>query len=327
MAGDDPIMTEQAFDGLTYELPPIRPPSEAHSLLVRVMRGCPWNYCTFCSVYKSLPRKDMLRSVAEVKSDIDALQASAEAARRLGYKAEPRTAFLADSNAIIIRTDDLVEIITYLRQAFPSVERITSYARAKTVLTKSADDLKRLREAGLSRLHMGLESGDDEVLKRVRKGATAQEMIEAGRKAKAAGFELSLYIMPGLGGKTRSAENARGTSAVLNSIDPHFVRVRPLHIDPNSPLYDEVVAGQFDAMSMWDMLAELRRTVAGLDITGNICFDHMMNAPIFRQDWEGYKLPETKEYLLTLMDDALAKAAKYRLGKRHAWFEGLPDTV
>jgi radical SAM superfamily enzyme YgiQ (UPF0313 family) len=189
---------------LTYELPPIRPPSEARSLLLRVMRGCPWNYCTFCYAYKHLPRKDMLRSVDEVKRDIDAMRAAANEALTLEYGIEPRTAFLADSNAIIIKTDDLLEIVDYLRRSFPALQRVTSYARAKTILAKDPSDLTRLREAGLDRLHIGLESGDDEVLTRVKKGATSQEMIDAGLKAKETGFEVSMYIMPGLGGRVLS---------------------------------------------------------------------------------------------------------------------------
>jgi len=164
-----------------YELPPIRPPSEAYSLLVRVMRGCPWNYCTFCAVYKGYPRKDIIRSVAEVKDDIDELRIAVDGMHRRGYEGEPRTAFLADSNAIVIKTEDLIEIVRYLYQVFPSLERLTSYARAKTVLNKKAGELRQLREAGLTRLHVGLESGDDEVLRRVKKGATAREMIEAGK--------------------------------------------------------------------------------------------------------------------------------------------------
>jgi radical SAM superfamily enzyme YgiQ (UPF0313 family) len=325
MAGKDETMNKADSAALTYELPPIRPPSEARSLLVRVMRGCPWNYCTFCSVYKHLSRKNMLRSAAEVKGDIDALRAEADAMRELGFRVEPRTAFLADSNAIIVKTDDLVEIILYLREAFPSLERITSYGRAKTVLAKGLDELTRLREAGLGRLHMGLESGDDGTLARVKKGATAQEMIEGGQKAKAAGFELSLYIMPGLGGRARSAEHARGTSAALNAVDPHFVRVRPLHIIPGTPLHDEYLAGEFDAMSMGETLAELRRTVAGLELSGNICFDHIMNAPIFRQDWEGYKLSEAKEHLLALMDETLESAGRAGSGESPGWLREFPD--
>jgi radical SAM superfamily enzyme YgiQ (UPF0313 family) len=325
MTGKDQTMNRTDSAAMTYELPPIRPPSEAHSLLIRVMRGCPWNYCTFCPVYKDLSRKNMLRSAAEVKGDIDAMRAEVDAIRELGFPVAPRTAFLADSNAIIVKTDDLVEIILYLREAFPSLERITSYGRAKTVLAKGLDDLTRLREAGLTRLHMGLESGDDETLARVKKGATAQDLIESGRMAKAAGFELSLYIMPGLGGRARSAEHARGTSAVLNAVDPHYVRVRPLHVIPGTPLYDEFLAGEFDAMSMGETLAELRSTVAGLEISGNICFDHMMNAPIFRQDWEGYKLPEAKEHLLALIDDTLESARGIRSGESPRWLREFPD--
>ena len=299
---------------LTYELPPIRPPSEARSLLIRVMRGCPWNYCTFCAVYKDLPRKGMLRSVDEVKGDIAALRAAADGIRAQGRPVEPRTAFLADSNAVITKTGDLMEIIRYLREAFPSVERITSYARAKTVLKKQPAELRELRDAGLGRLHMGLESGDDEVLSRVRKGATAAEMVEAGRKTMAAGFELSEYVMPGLGGRERTLEHARNTAAALNATNPNFVRVRPLMVTPGTPLHDEFVAGRFLPMTVFEMLEELRRLVEALAITGSICFDHFMNAPIFRQDWEGYKLPEEKEHLLSLMDDALTSMKQRRIG-------------
>lgn len=274
------------------------------------MRGCPWNYCTFCSVYKDLPRKIMRRSTDEVKGDIDALRASADELRAQGYRVEPKTAFLADSNAVIIKTEDLIDIIAHLRAAFPSLERVTSYARAKTLLAKEIDELRALRDAGLDRLHVGLESGDDGVLAAVKKGATAQEMTDGGRKAKEAGFELSLYIMPGLGGRARSADHIRGTVDVLNAVDPDFIRVRPLQVVPGTPLFDEMVAGAFEPLSLVEMLEELRHIVAGLETTGNICFDHFMNAPIFDQSWEGYKLPRSKEHLLTIMDEALASAAR-----------------
>src|SRR4030042_6774317 len=126
---------------MPYELPPMGPPREASSLLLRVMRGCPRNYCTFCFAYKELSRKDCLRPVEDVLQDIDELRYSVDHWKGLGYDSEPRTAFMADSNAIIIRTDDLVRIVTYLRRAFPSLQRVTSYGRAKSVLTKKRDDL------------------------------------------------------------------------------------------------------------------------------------------------------------------------------------------
>jgi len=318
-------MTKPSQRTLTYELPPIRPPSEARSLLVRVMRGCPWNYCTFCAVYKDLPRKGMLRTVGEVKGDIDALRAGADEMRSLGRTVEPRTAFLADSNAIIVKVDDLVEIILHLRESFPSIERITSYARAKTVLKKDAADLRRLREAGLSRLHMGLESGDDEVLAHVKKGATSQEMIDAGRKAMAAGFELSEYVMPGLGGWEKTEQHAENTAAVLNATNPDYLRIRPLMVTPDTPLYEEYRRGEFFPMDPIEMLDELRRIVQALEICGNICFDHFINAPIFRQDWEGYRLPDEKEHLLSLMEEALASAGRGRWVEPRAKVGGNPD--
>ena len=283
----------------------MRPPSEAYSLLLRVMRGCPWNYCTFCFAYKELSRKDCLRPVEDVLQDIEELRYSVDYWNRLGYGSEPRTAFLADSNAVIIRTDDLVRIVAYLRLAFPSLQRVTSYARAKTILTKPRHDLIRLREAGLNRLHLGLESGDDEVLRRVRKGATAQEMIDAGLRVKDAGFELSQYVMPGLGGRAASHQHALNTARVLNAIDPHFTRVRTLMLAPGTPLRDEYERGEFEPLSRREILEEIAAMVEALDVTGRLCFDHMANPPIFRQDWEGYKLPEEKGAVLAPIRSAL----------------------
>ncbi len=292
---------------MPYEIPPIRPPSEARSLLIRVMRGCPWNYCTFCSAYKNVPRKVLMRSVEEVKGDIDELKMSCDEMRGRGYVVEPKTAFLADSNAIIVKTADLAEIVAYLLEAFPTLERVTSYGRAKTVLTKSLDELRELRRAGLSRLHLGLESGDDNVLKRVKKGATSDEMIAAGLKVKEAGFELSEYVMPGLGGLEGSQQHVEGTARVLNAVDPDYTRVRSLILAPGTPLHQEFEAGRFQAMSELDLTHEIRALVERLEITGRLCFDHFSNPPFFRQDWEGYKFPEEKEEVLSTIDSALER--------------------
>jgi radical SAM superfamily enzyme YgiQ (UPF0313 family) len=297
-----------------YELPPIRPPSEAYSLLIRVMRGCPWNYCTFCAVYKGHSRKDIIRSVAEVKGDIDELRAAIDDLHRQGYEGEPRTAFLADSNAIVIKTEGLTEIVRYLYEVFSSLERVTSYGRAKTVLSKKPEGLRRLKEAGLTRLHLGLETGDDEVLRRVKKGATAQEMVEAGKKAKEAGFELSEYVMPGLGGRSASRQHVQGTARVLNAIDPHYIRMRSLMLVPGTPLWDEYTAGEFEPLSRYEVVAEIGALVEGLDVSSRVCFDHMANPPIFRQDWEGYEFPEEKAAVLDLVERALKLAGQQGQG-------------
>jgi radical SAM superfamily enzyme YgiQ (UPF0313 family) len=290
---------------MPYEPPPMRPPSEARSLLIRVMRGCPWNYCTFCSAYKDVPRKALMRSVEEVKSDIDELRVHCDEMRRQGYVAAPSTAFLADSNAIVIKTVDLVQIVAHLLEVFPSLERVTSYGRAKTVLTKDMDELRELRKAGLDRLHLGLESGDDGVLERVRKGANSEQMITAGLRVKEAGFELSEYVMPGLAGREHSQQHVEGTARVLNAVDPHYTRVRSLILAPGTPLYQEYEAGKFQAMSLLDMTHEIRALVEHLEITGRLCFDHFSNPPFLRQDWEGYKFPDEKEEVLSTIDSVL----------------------
>jgi len=292
---------------MPYELPPMRPPSEARSLLIRVMRGCPWNYCTFCSAYKDVPRKALMRSVEDVKSDIDELRTHCDEMRRQGYVVAPSTAFLADSNAIIIKTADLIQIVTHLLEVFPSLERVTSYGRAKTVLAKDLDELRELRKAGLNRLHLGLESGDDGVLEQVKKGANSEQMITAGLRVKEAGFELSEYVMPGLGGRDGSQQHVEGTARVLNAVDPHYTRVRSLILAPGTPLYQEYEAGRFQAMSVLDLTHEIRALVEHLQITGRLCFDHFSNPPFLRQDWEGYKFPEEKEEVLSTIDSALER--------------------
>jgi len=292
---------------MPYELPPMRPPSEARSLLIRVMRGCPWNYCTFCSAYKDVPRKALMRSVEDVKSDIDELRTHCDEMRRQGYVVAPSTAFLADSNAIVIKTVDLVQIVAHLLEVFPSLERVTSYGRAKTVLAKDLDELRERRKAGLDRRHQGLESGDDGNLERVKKGANSEQMITAGLRVKEAGFELSEYVMPGLGGREGSQQHVEGTARVLNAVDPHYTRVRSLILAPGTPLYEEYEAGRFHAMSLLEVTREIRALVERLEITGRLCFDHFSNPPFLRMDWEGYKFPEEKEEVLSTIDSALER--------------------
>jgi radical SAM superfamily enzyme YgiQ (UPF0313 family) len=248
-----------------------------------------------------------MRSVEEVKGDIDELKGAADEMRRQGHLVEPRTAFLADSNAIIVKTADLAEIVAYLLEAFPSLYRVTSYGRAKTVLTKSLDELRELRRAGLNRLHLGLESGDDGVLERVKKGASSEQMIAAGLRVKEAGLELSEYVMPGLGGRDASQQHVEGTARVLNAVDPHYTRVRTFILAPGTPLYQEYEEGKFQAMSVLEVTHEIRALAERLEITGRLCFDHFSNPPFLRQDWEGYKFPEEKAEVLSTIDGALER--------------------
>ncbi len=301
---------------------PIRPPSEAHSLLIRVTRNCPWNRCEFCSVFKG--ERFQLRTPGEVKEDIlaarklvDAVQGWAEQAGLSvaevaryndilwlegGYVS---SAFLQDSDSLVMKIEPLVEIVEFLNLTFPTLERVCSYARGKTIARKSPEELKRLREAGLSRLHIGLETGDDELLAYLQKGATADEMIQAGRKAVAADFELSEYVMPGLGGQERWEQHARNTARVLNEIAPRFIRLRTLHLAEGMPLYEKARRGEFHVQSIEGVLVEVRRLIEELEVTSElITSDYAYN--FFMGEVDG-SLPEDKENLLESVDRALTR--------------------
>jgi len=273
-----------------YDFPPFRPPSEANSLLLRVTRGCPWNRCTFCSMYKGM--KFERRELDEVLEDISM-------AREL-YSNQVRTVFIGDSNSLVLKADDLVKILNSLYSSFPHIERVTSYARAKTIAKKEIEDLRKFYEAGLNRLHVGLETGDRELLKEIDKGATPEEMVEAGRRAKEAGFEYSLYVLLGIGGEEKWEQHARGTADVLNQIDPHFIRVRTFIPQPNSQLYDAMEEGRFHPSSPETILKETRLLLKELEVTSQFLSDHISNlVPLHG------KLPEQMQDMLRMMDEVL----------------------
>ncbi|MBI5117833.1 radical SAM protein [Candidatus Poribacteria bacterium] len=258
---------------MTYEMPPFRPPSEAYSMLLRVTRGCPWNRCKFCGMYKMFHFET--RPVAEIKADID------EALRFYGD--QPMNVFIGDADSPVIKTDDFVEILRYLHSQFPRIQRVTSYGRAKTLALMAPDKLERLRKAGLDRLHLGLETGDAKLLEFINKGATPEHMIKAGRKVKEAGFELSEYLMLGLGGADGWESHARKSAAVLNAIDPDFIRVRTMTLIPGTPFYEAYERGEYKPPTILDMLMEEKLLIECLDGIGSeFHSDHVSNlVPVF----------------------------------------------
>jgi len=211
-----------------------------------------------------------------------------------------KTAFIGDSDSLIMKTDDLAEVVEFLCQTFPTLERVTSYARAKTALKKKPEELKRLHDAGLTRLHVGLETGDDEILKYTDKGATAEEMVRAGKKIKDSGMSLSEYILLGIGGEDRWQEHAEETARVLNAIDPDIIRARTLMVIPGTPLYEKLEQGEFKQLSPEGILREEKLLIELLEVNSEFLSDHVSNyLPI-----DG-KLPEAKKDMLDLLNGIL----------------------
>lgn len=282
-----------------YEQGVIRPPSEANSLLLRVTRNCPWNQCLFCPAYKGT--KFSKRTVEEVKKDIDSM-----AGGYTGYE----TAFLQDGDSLLLPTEDVLEIIRYLKEKFPRIKRITTYARAPTLRKKSVEELKQLKEAGLTRIHAGLESGSATVLKMIKKGITPEDIVEGGKKVVEAGISLSEYIMPGVGGKKFSEDHARETARLLNLVKPDFIRVRTFALHPQSPLNKLVQEGIFIPMSDDEMVAEIRLLVESLDEIHSYfsCGDY---SPNLLMQVDGY-LDEKKAYMLHEIDRFLSLTREQR---------------
>jgi len=341
--------TTKKYQG--FEQGPIRPPSEAYSLLIRVTRNCPWNRCAFCPVYKET--RFSIRPKDHVKKDIDSVHRSVEIIQKTAdgngkvilseirkaagdyenldpgaFKAAlnwvsggMRSVFIQDANSLIIKPLDLVEILTHLKTRFPWVERITSYARSHTIARISDNHLKAIRDAGLNRIHIGLESGSDTVLKMVQKGVTKKTHIKAGLKVKKAGMELSEYVMPGLGGRAYSEEHALETADALNRIDPDFIRLRTLAIPNSVALYDDYEAGRFEKCTDLEMARETLLFIESLNnITSMVKSDHILN--LF-QNLEG-KLPEDKENMLSIihrfLDMAPERQCVYQVGRRLGFF-------
>ncbi len=236
------------------------------------------------------------------------------------------TVFLQDGNNLVLPAEEMVEILNFLRQEIPQITRITSYARAKTVSRKSQEELSAIHNAGLDRLHIGLESGSDAILTLMKKGVTSAEHIEAGTRAKAAGMSVSEYWMPGLGGKSLSRENALETARVLNAMNPDYIRLRTLRIPERIPLSELVTQGLFQPLTEDEIVEEIRLMIDHLEgITSTITSDHMMN---LLEDING-TLPQDKGRMLAGLDAYLNLSEEdrliYRFGRRGGTYRSVKD--
>lgn len=282
---------------MRYEGPIYRPPSEADSLLIQATIGCPHNRCTFCMVYKDGPRY-RVRPVDDIKEEM--LEA-----RRI-YGPHVRTMFLPAGNTIAMKTEDLAEVCSFAKMTFPTIDRITVYGSSQFIHKKGPIQLERLAKAGLGRIHVGIESGDDVVLRRIRKGTHARQQIEAGRWVMAAGIELSLYVILGIGGRERTREHAEETARVINEIAPDFVRLRTFVPKINTPLLEDVEAGRFEMLTPHGVLEETKALLEGLTIVTTLTSDHYTNYINLYG-----RLPEGKPRLLDQITQASEENESY----------------
>jgi radical SAM superfamily enzyme YgiQ (UPF0313 family) len=273
-----------------YEGNIIRPPSEANSILLQVTVGCSRNKCTFCGTYKG----ERFR----IKPDSVIMEDIAFAAR---YCRRQRRVFLCDGDALIIPQKRLLKILKEIEKQLPWVTRVGLYANAKALSMKTTDELKELNAHGVGIIYMGLETGDDVTLKKINKGATAAHMIEMGRKAKQAGFKLSITVLLGIAGPERSQTHAQETGRVLSAIDPNYVGALSLMLIPETPLFDEYESGTFQLIGPQQMLSELRTMIACTNLSGGLFHaNHASNYLPIRA-----RFPKEKEATLQLIDDAL----------------------
>ena len=272
---------------LDYDGPVIRPPLESRSLILQVTVGCSHNRCRYCPAYRM--KRFRIKDRETVMRDI-------QSAAEYGFEC----VFLADGDALIMPPDRFVEILSALKEAGLGQERVSTYANVKSLKKRKTEDLERYLPLGLKRLYVGLESGSDEVLRFMNKGVTAEETRAHSLKAKRLGYEVSMTMPLGLGGRRWSKEHVEETTALLNEIQPHHVRLLTLMVVPGTELAEDVKTGSFTPIDPWESVEELRALVAGLAFPTKLYANHISNyLPV-----KG-RLPEDREALLKQIDAAL----------------------
>lgn len=280
-----------------------RPPSEAESLLLQVTVGCSHNRCTYCAMYRDAEQRFRVKPWRTVAADI------AEAARHSAAVRPIRRVFLCDGDALILSTAKLTRILVELRSALPDLRRVGIYGDARSILRKSVAELRDLRELGLQIVYHGVESGDDEVLRRVAKGSTAAEAAAAARRLAAAGVRHSVIVMLGLGGQERSDEHAGATADLLSQMDPPYVGALTTTVVPGTPLWDETESGSFRLPDRWGMLTELRTLVARSRLTR--CRFHANHASNYLP--LRINLPADRARALAVLDEVLTRRDESQL--------------
>lgn len=271
-----------------YDYPLYRPPSEANSLIIQVTLGCSHNKCSFCSMYKS--KKFVIKSLEDIKNDINYFRQVYNYVERI---------FLADGDALIIPTEELKEIFVYIKEVFPECKRITLYGSPKSILLKTTQELKNLKALGLSMIYMGVESGDDEVLRDINKGVDIETLIKAGNMVKDADILLSVTVIAGIGGKKLSRKHAIKTGEMITKISPDYVGVLTLMIEKDTVLYNKILNKEFEILRDREILNEIRLLIEHINVNELTVFrcNHASNYISLKGN-----LPKDKEMLLKQID-------------------------
>ena len=278
---------------MQYEGDVYRPPSEARSLIIQVTIGCSHNTCTFCHMYTG--KQFRIRKREEILADLE------ECSREFGKYV--RRVFFADGDALIVKTPLLLELLAYVKDHFPNVERVTAYGTASDVLRKSEEELRAFANAGLEMVYLGAESGDDEILLQIKKGQTAAELIEAGRKLKRCGIKTSVTLISGLGGPEGMEKHALGSARLINEMNPEYAAILSLQLREDSPMAQEVLRGERKLLTADQTVEETEIFLNAIDSPGTIFrSNHASNyvslAGVFNDD-----IPEMLEQL----EDAKAR--------------------
>jgi hypothetical protein len=338
----------------SFEIGPIRPPSESTSLLIRCTRNCPWNRCRFCVSYKGSTFE--IRPVEEIKKDIATAKIMRDQILEITYasghsggmqkvvgmilKDPPNESFrnvalwlmgggenvfLQDANSIVMKNENLVEVLVYLKQTLSKITRVTCYGRSQTAARKKVRELVELRQAGLNRIHIGLESGYNPILEFMGKGEDVAQHIKGGRNVVESGISLSEYVILGLGGRELSEMHAIHTAKALNEINPEFIRLRTLMVNNEVPLSMDIASGKFVRATDEEIIREERTLLESLNVNSSYVSDHVSN---LLPEAEG-KLPGDKIRLIGIMDAFLGlnsqDKANFVVGRRVGLYKTLRD--
>lgn len=287
---------------MQYEGTVYRPPSEAHSLIVQITVGCAHNTCTFCTMYKD--KKFRIRPKDAVLADFE------EAA--MMYGPHIRRIFLADGDALVVKTADLLDILDFIRVKFPNLERVTAYGTAQDILHKSKEELRQLKTAGLDMVYMGIESGDPQILADIHKGVSREQLGEAGRKLAECGIMCSATLISGLGGRQRLREHAVASASLISEIKPAYVGFLTLMIDRDAPIYPRIESGELALLDPEDIVEEMRLFLENVDSEGTVFRANHASNYVIVKGTLNRDIPAMMAYLDQVEQSGRYRAERYR---------------